>query len=127
MWQPAEAMADLELKRTPGDRRLYSLEGVGKLRLKGFASRTATTEAGGSRWRITRHGFGRRDIQATDAAGTAVVAFEPRALPQRHAALGRSRARGGRRGLRASGNAERVTALVRDAQKCCSQRLSQRS
>jgi hypothetical protein len=80
MWQPAEAMADLELKRTPGDRRLYSLEGVGKLRLKGFASRTATTEAGGSRWRITRHGFWRRVIQATDAAGTAVGEFEPRAL-----------------------------------------------
>jgi hypothetical protein len=50
-------MADLELKRTPGDRRLYALEGVGTLHLKGFASRAATAEAGGRTWRIARHRF----------------------------------------------------------------------
>jgi len=48
-------LADLELMRTPGDRRLYALEGVGTLRLKGLASRTAVAEASGgrpaSRWR----------------------------------------------------------------------------
>jgi hypothetical protein len=47
---------DLELTRTPGDRRLYTLEGVGTLRLQGFVSRTATAEADGMRWRIARRG-----------------------------------------------------------------------
>jgi len=78
MWNPAQAMADLELKRTPGDRRLYALEGVGTLRLEGFASRTATAEAGGGSWRIARRRFWQRVIQATDAAGTPVGEFEPR-------------------------------------------------
>jgi hypothetical protein len=73
-------MADLELKRTPGDRRLYALEGVGTLRLKGFASRTATAEADGSRWRIARRGFWQRVVQATDSAGAAVGEFEPGSL-----------------------------------------------
>ncbi len=73
-------MADLELTRTPGDRRLYSLEGVGTLRLQGFASRTATAEAGGTTWRIARHGFWQRLIEASDEAGTAVGEFEPRSL-----------------------------------------------
>jgi hypothetical protein len=60
-------MAVLELKRTPDHRRVYALEGVGTLRLEGSASRTATAEAGGSSWRITRRGFWRRVIEATDA------------------------------------------------------------
>ncbi len=73
-------MADLELTRTPGDRRLYVLESVGKLRFSGFASRTATAEAGGSKWRIVRRRFWRRVIQATDEMGSAVGEFEPRGL-----------------------------------------------
>ena len=73
-------MPDLELTRTPGDRRLYALQGVGTLRLQGFASRTASAEAGGTSWRIARRGFWRRRIEATDAAGTAVGEFEPRSL-----------------------------------------------
>ena len=73
-------MADLELTRTQGDRRLYELEGVGSLRLQGLASRTATAEAGGTRWQIGRRGFWRRLIVATDAAGAAVGEFEPRGL-----------------------------------------------
>jgi hypothetical protein len=32
-------MTDLALTRSPGDRRSYSLEGVGMLRLEGLASR----------------------------------------------------------------------------------------
>lgn len=79
MWHPAEAMGDLELKRAPGDRRLYALDGVGTLRL-GFASRTATAEADAASWRIGRRGFWRRAIEATDAAGVAVGEFEPRGL-----------------------------------------------
>ena len=77
LFQP---MADLELTRTPGDRRLYALEGVGTLRLQGVASRTATAEAGGTTWRIARRGFWQRLVEATDAAGTAVGEFEPRSL-----------------------------------------------
>jgi hypothetical protein len=73
-------MADLELTRTHGDRRLYALEGVGTLRLQGFASRTATAEAAGNSWRIAGRGFWRRFIEATDAAGIAVGEFEPRGL-----------------------------------------------
>jgi hypothetical protein len=48
-------MADLELKRTSEDRRVYALEGVGTLRLLGLAARTATAEAGDRHWT-----FGRR-------------------------------------------------------------------
>ena len=51
------AMADLELKRVPRDRRLYALNGVGTLRLEGLLSRAATGEAGGRRWRFSRRGF----------------------------------------------------------------------
>jgi hypothetical protein len=71
-------MADLELTRTPEDRRLYTLESVGTLRLEGFASRAATAEAAGTSWRIARRGFWQRVIEATDAAGTVVGEFEPR-------------------------------------------------
>jgi hypothetical protein len=73
-------MADLELTRTPGDRRLYALKGVGTLRLQGFGSRSATAEAGGTRWQIVRRGLWRRLIEATDETGTAVGEFEPRGL-----------------------------------------------
>jgi hypothetical protein len=74
-------MADLELTRTLGDRRLYALEGVGTLRLEGFASRAATAEAvDGERWRLGRRRFWQRAIQATDRAGATVGEFEPRSL-----------------------------------------------
>jgi hypothetical protein len=73
-------MADLELTRTSGDRRLYELQGVGTLRLEGFGSRTAVAEAAGARWRIARRGFWRRHIEATDDSDTTVGEFEPRGL-----------------------------------------------
>jgi hypothetical protein len=73
-------MPDLELTRTPGDRRLYAVEGVGTLRLEGWGSRQATAEAGGSSWHVARRGFWQRVIQATDAAGVVVGEFEPRRL-----------------------------------------------
>ena len=37
-------MTDLELTRTSGDRRLYSLEGIGTVRLDGLFSGSATAE-----------------------------------------------------------------------------------
>jgi hypothetical protein len=55
-------MTELELKRTSGDRRLYSLEGIGTLRLLGLASRTAIAETAGGSWRITHRGFWRRVV-----------------------------------------------------------------
>ena len=58
--------------RTPGDRRFYARGRVGTLRLQGFASRTATVEAGGARWRISRRGLSQRRIEATDEAAVTV-------------------------------------------------------
>jgi hypothetical protein len=77
---PSEALADLELTRAPDDRRLYALEGVGTVRLKGLASRTAEAEAGGGEWRIARRGFWGRRIQATAPTGAVVGEFEPNSL-----------------------------------------------
>ena len=65
-------MADLQLMRTPGDRRFYARGRVGTLRLQSFASRTATVEAGGARWRISRRGLSQRRIEATDEAAVTV-------------------------------------------------------
>lgn len=73
-------MADLELTRSPDDRRLYVLADVGTLRLHGFASRSAIAEAGGTAWRIARRGWWPRLIEATDSTGTAVGVFTPRGL-----------------------------------------------
>ena len=73
-------MIDLELTRSPEDRRLYTLAGIGTLRLEGWASRRATAQAGSDRWRIARRGFWQRVIEADDAAGTAVGSYEPRTL-----------------------------------------------
>ena len=73
-------MIDLELTRSSEDRRLYVLEGIGTLRLEGWASRRATAQAGSDSWRIARRGFWQRVIEATDGAGTAVGSFEPRTL-----------------------------------------------
>jgi hypothetical protein len=72
-------MVDVELKRTPGDRDLYALTGVGTLRLEGLASRRATAEADGRRWSIARRGFWRQ-MQATDPAGAVVGVFDRRLL-----------------------------------------------
>jgi hypothetical protein len=73
-------MADIELKRTLVDRRLYLLDGVGTLRLEGFFSRSATVEANGDTWRVGRRGFWQRLIEASDAKGAAVGEFEPNTL-----------------------------------------------
>ena len=73
-------MADLELKRTARDRRLYELDGIGTLRLQGLASRSATAEAGGKRWQIGHRRFWQRGIEATDEAETVVGEFQPNSL-----------------------------------------------
>jgi hypothetical protein len=55
-------------------------EGIGTLRLHGLGSRTATAEAGGESWLITRRGFWRRVVEATDGAERVVGTFEPAGL-----------------------------------------------
>jgi len=70
----------MELKRTEEDRRLYALEGVGTLRLEGLRGRMATAESGSDSWHITRRGFWRRTVEATDAADSVVGEFEPRGM-----------------------------------------------
>jgi hypothetical protein len=72
-------MADLELKRSPDDRRLYALEGVGTVRVEGWRSPRATAETGSRSWHFTRHGFWRRAVEATDAFGGNAGMFAPRA------------------------------------------------
>ena len=73
-------MADLELTRTSGDRRVYALAGIGTLRLQGLISRTAIAEAGDRRWRLARRGFWQRAMEAADETGAIVGEFEPRAI-----------------------------------------------
>jgi hypothetical protein len=73
-------MAELELTRSRDDRRLYEIEGVGRLRLGGFLSRGATAEAGAAGWSFDRRGFWQATIEATDAAGAVVGSFDPRRL-----------------------------------------------
>lgn len=74
------AMRVIELTRTRDDRRLYALDGVGTLRLHGWLSRSATAEADGRRWLLTRSGVLRTVVEATDAAGAPVGAFRARGL-----------------------------------------------
>lgn len=73
-------MPELELTRADGDRRLFALEGVGTLRLKGWASRAATAEAAGVSWEFNRVGVIKQTIQAADAAGSVIGRFEPNGL-----------------------------------------------
>jgi hypothetical protein len=73
-------MAELALTRSSGDRRRYELEGVGTLRLGGWASRWATAEAGEREWGLARRGILRSRIEATDSAGTVVGSFSGRSL-----------------------------------------------
>jgi hypothetical protein len=71
---------DLELTRDPDDRRRYVLDGVGSLRLEGWGRRRATLDAAGRSWQATPVGFWKRRVEATDAAGSPVAAFEPRSV-----------------------------------------------
>ena len=69
-------MQELDLKRVPDDRRCYAIDGVGTLRLDGAWSRSATAEAGQRSWRVSRVGFRKRVVEATDAAGAPVGVFK---------------------------------------------------
>jgi hypothetical protein len=73
-------MPDLELTRTPEDRRRYALEGVGTLRLEGLFARRATAVAGAASWSFDRVGFWQRSMEATDATGAVVGTFDARSI-----------------------------------------------
>jgi len=71
-------VTELELTRTPNDRRLYSLGEVGAVRLQGLFSSSATAEADGVSIQFTHRGLWQRAIEATDAAGAVIGEFLPR-------------------------------------------------
>jgi hypothetical protein len=73
-------MPELELTRSREDRKLYVLDGVGTLRVRGWTSRGATAEADGRSWELERRGIFTSVFAATDASGTAVGAFRGRTL-----------------------------------------------
>ena len=73
----ASSVAEVELWRVRGDRRLFELEGVRKLRFGGLFSRSATGEAGGRSWRFSRRGFWGRAVEASDLEGARVREFVP--------------------------------------------------
>jgi hypothetical protein len=73
-------MTELELARTPGDRRRYALGDVGTLRLQGLASRSAAAEAEGGSWSFSRRGLFGRAVEAHDSTQTVVGAYEPRTV-----------------------------------------------
>jgi hypothetical protein len=60
-------MPELELTRSREDRKLYVLDGVGTLRLRGWTSRGATAEADGRSWEIDRRGIFTSIFEAADA------------------------------------------------------------
>ncbi len=73
-------MAELELTRSPADRRRYDIDGVGTLRLAGPFSRRATAEAGDAEWSLRSRGFWGSALEASDAIGDVIGTFEPRKL-----------------------------------------------
>src|SRR3954462_14036441 len=73
-------MTELELIRTPGDRRRYALEDIGTIHLESLFARSASAEAGSDHWHFVRSGFWQRVMQATDATGSVVGEFRPRDL-----------------------------------------------
>ena len=80
MWHAARRWSSSSSSALPETAACSALDGVGTLRLEGFASRAATAEAGALRWWIAHHGFWRRAIQALDTSGNPVGGFEPRSL-----------------------------------------------
>ncbi len=73
-------MPEIELTRSREDRKLYVLDGVGALRLRGWTSRGARAETDGRNWEIERRGIFTATFEATDASGTTVGAFHGRTL-----------------------------------------------
>src|SRR6185436_12325499 len=73
-------MPELELTRSREDRNLYELPDVGTLRLRGWFTKSATVQAGGRSYELTRRGIFAPVTEATDAAGSPVGEFRGRTL-----------------------------------------------
>ena len=73
-------LTEIELRRTPHDRRLYALPGFGTVRFEGFWTRRGVADADGERWVFGRTGFWKRIIAATDPTGSIVGRFVPREI-----------------------------------------------
>jgi hypothetical protein len=71
---------ELELTRTREDRRLYALDGVGTVRLRGWTSRDATIAVAGAEWAVERRGIFAATTTAYDAAGAEVGIFRARSI-----------------------------------------------
>jgi hypothetical protein len=67
-------VADLLLTCT--GKRLYSIDGIGTLRLEKAFWNAAAAEAGGRSWRFGCRGWFRRRIEATDETGRPAGSFE---------------------------------------------------
>jgi hypothetical protein len=73
-------MPELELTRTREDRKVYVLDGVGTVRLRGWTSRGATLEAGGRRWEVERRGLFAPVTEAIDDTGAVVGEYRGKLL-----------------------------------------------
>ena len=73
-------MAELELTRSKEDRRLYTLDAMGSLRLEGLWCRRAIATSAGNTWHVGRAGFFGRTIEAFGSGDTLVGRFEPRSI-----------------------------------------------
>jgi hypothetical protein len=72
---------ELELTRSPDDRRLYVLHAIGTIRReRGIFSRSFIADAAGQSWRFVGCGFMQRVLEARAVDGTVVGRFVPRAI-----------------------------------------------
>jgi hypothetical protein len=70
------------LLQSRGGPDLYVADKIGTLCVAGWTCRTATAQAGGRIWQITRRGIWPVSIQATDAAGDVIGEFSGGRLDQ---------------------------------------------
>src|SRR4051794_14231990 len=73
-------MAELQLTRTPDERRTYALGDVGPVPLEGLLPRKGTGGAGGRAWRFLTRGLFERRVDAVDESGGASGTFQRNAI-----------------------------------------------
>jgi hypothetical protein len=69
------AVTELTLLRSPDDRRVLMLEGVGTLRIEGLNRKRATAEAGGRRYSL-RGRLASRGVDVSDEQGAPAGSYE---------------------------------------------------
>lgn len=81
MADQAPPLTDLELVRTPGDRRTYRLGDLGTLQITGFWGRSAVATADDGRtWRLDRTSLWRSSSAAIDGDGREAGRFDARSI-----------------------------------------------